>query len=267
LSSGDPEGFAAAAETIAREAGALVARRFHDAHDERTKGHAHNLVTEVDVAAEALIVQRLLDAFPDHSVIAEEGTEADRGTITWYVDPLDGTNNFAHGLPIFSVSLAATRGNQILAGVTFDPLRDELYRAAAGSGAWLNGQRLHVSERGALEESIVATGFPYDKGANPDNNLGPFVAVTPRVRGIRRMGSAAIDLAYVAAGRLEAYWERGTRAWDVAAGILLVREAGGRVTDYAGSEPRVDGGRFVASNALVHEELLRVLRSAPVSAG
>jgi myo-inositol-1(or 4)-monophosphatase len=178
------------------------------------------------------------------------------------VDPLDGTNNFAHGFPLFAVNLAAMQGNAILVGVTYDPLRDELFTAVRGGGAFLDGRPIHVSLRATLDEALVATGFPYDKATNPDNNLPQFVAVAPHVRGIRRGGSAALDLAYVAAGRLEAYWERGTYAWDVAPGILLVEEAGGRVTDYDGGEAVADGGRFIASNGRVHAELMARLHQA-----
>lgn len=260
----DPSALLKAAEQVARLAGALVAERYSHGHVEQHKGHAHNLVTETDQASEALIVAELRARFPRCAIRAEEGGgAADGGAgITWVVDPLDGTNNFAHGLPIFSVSLAAMAGEAILAGVTYDPLRDELFAARRGGGAWLNGRRLTVSSRKRLEESIVATGFPYDKSSNPDNNLPQFLAVTPTVRGIRRLGSAALDLAYVAAGRMEAYWERGTQAWDVAAGVLMVEEAGGRVTDYDGGPARVDGGRFVASNGRVHAELMAVLARA-----
>ncbi len=251
-----------AAEAIAREAGALLAERFEESRVEELKGHAHNLVTESDRASEALIVSALGARFPEHAIRAEEGSHAaGRSGITWVVDPLDGTNNYAHGLPIFSVTLAAMAGHRVLAGVTYDPTRDELFSARRGGGAWLDGRPISVSSRDRLERSIVVTGFPYDKASNPDNNLAQFAAVAPRVRGIRRLGSAALDLAYVAAGRMEAYWERGTQAWDVAAGVLLVEEAGGRVSDYEDGPASVDGGRFLASNGRVHQELLSVLRS------
>ena len=250
------------AVAIALAAGAVVRDRFDVVHEESFKGHEGNVVTETDHASEALIVERLSARFPDHAVRAEEGRGGGRHAITWFVDPLDGTNNFAHGFPMFAVSLAATLGDRVLVGVTFDPLRDELFTARLGGGAFLDGAPLHVSDRARLSESLVATGFPYDKATNPDNNITQFAAVAPRVRGIRRAGSATLDLAYVAAGRLDAYWERGTAAWDVAAGILLTQEAGGRVTDYEGGPPQPDGGRFVASNGIIHDELLERLRWA-----
>ena len=262
-----PADLADTAADIARSAGEMIVEGHRQRHKTREKGHAHNLVTEVDEAVEAFIVQQLERSFPDHAVIAEEGgSSAGTGT-TWYVDPLDGTNNFAHGVPVFAVSLAAVDAEGPVAGVTLDPLRGELFKAVRGGGAFLNGQRLSVSDRRTLDRSLVATGFPYDKGSNPDNNLAEFVAVTPWVRGIRRLGSAALDLAYVAAGRFEAYWERGTRAWDVAAGILMVLEAGGHVTDLAGRPPTIDGGRFVASNGHIHPELVALLTAARSDAG
>ncbi len=258
----------AGAVAIARQAGALVLARFAAGHVETHKGSAHNLVTETDHASEALIVDALRRRYPGHAIRAEEGRgsrgDAATPTVEWVVDPLDGTNNFAHGLPIWSVTLAAMRGTAVLAGVTYDPLRDELFSARRGGGAWLNGRRIAVSRRPRLDEAIVATGFPYDKATNPDNNVAQFAAVVPHVRGVRRLGSAALDLAYVAAGRLDAYWEHGTHAWDVATGVLLVAEAGGRVTDYTGAPAQVDGGRFVASNGLVHAELLAILERVRV---
>lgn len=251
-----------AAVELARRAGALVKSRYLLAHTEEQKGHAHNLVTETDHASEELIVGELSARFPTHGIRGEEGRGAEGQHLVWVVDPLDGTNNFAHGFPVFCVSLACMRGDEVLVGVTFDPLRDEMFAGRRAGGATLNGTALRVSTRPRLAESLVATGFPYDKSTNPDNNLAQFVAVTPHVRGVRRAGSAALDLAYVAAGRLEAYWERGTAAWDVAAGILFVIEAGGQVTDYDGRPAQPDGGRFVASNGHVHDELMERLQCA-----
>lgn len=256
---------------MAREAGAIVRDR-HAEHaagggvGERQKGHAHNVVTAVDLESEATLVRRIVERFPEHGIRSEEGAtplpapRPDRPV--WVIDPLDGTNNFAHGYPFFAVNVALMLGDRLLVGVTYDPLRDELFVAAHARGARLNGRPIRVSGRDSLAEAMVATGFPYDKATNPDNNLPQLTVVTPLVRGIRRSGSAALDLAYVAAGRLDAYWERGTCAWDVAAGILLIREAGGTVTDYEGRAPTVDAGRYVASNGRVHAELLDALRTA-----
>jgi myo-inositol-1(or 4)-monophosphatase len=251
-----------AAEQVVRGAGGIVRQRLLLAHEETFKGHEGNLVTEADRASEAQIVGQLIERFPDHAIVAEEGSRREAGSITWLVDPLDGTNNFAHGFPVFAVNLAAVIRDEVLLGLTYDPLRDELFAAKSGGGASLRGAPLAVSARGRLAEALVATGFPYDKGTNPDNNLAEFAKVMPRVRGIRRTGSAALDLAYVAAGRLDAYWERGISPWDIAPGILLVREAGGVVTDYAGRAATPDTRRIVASNGLVHDELLASLRTA-----
>lgn len=267
----DIAALAASAEAIARSAGALVRDR-HAQNSaggdsgERQKGHQHNLVTETDIASEALIVGEIEARYPDHGVRSEEGARplppGRPGAPVWVIDPLDGTNNFAHGLPMFAVNIAIMLGKRVLAGVTYDPLRDELFRATEGGGACLNDRPIRVSSRETLGESIIATGFPYDKASNPDNNLAQFAAVMPRVRGIRRSGSAALDIAYVAAGRLDAYWEHGTAAWDVASGILLVREAGGTVTDYGGGETTVDHGRLIASNGRVHAALQDALQDA-----
>lgn len=258
------------AAAIARAAGALLRERYELGQatgDVRAahKGHAHNLVTQTDLDSEALIVARLKAAFPGHGLLAEEGGAAGSTAATtprWLIDPLDGTNNFAHGIGVFAVNLALTVGDEVLLGATFDPLRDEIFTSRRGGGAWLNGRRLAVSPRRSLEEAVVATGFPYDKQANPDNNLTQFAAVMPLVRGIRRMGSAALDMAYVAAGRFDAYWERGIQAWDVAPGILLVREAGGTVTDDKGRPMRPDAGRIVASNGRLHNTLMARLAEA-----
>jgi len=257
-----------AAEAIARQAGELIAERYEQGGAEHQKGHAHNLVTATDLASEALMTAALRARFPGHRIVAEEGGDLSGDdpdgpdAVTWVVDPLDGTNNFAHGVPIFCATLAALVGGVPVAGATFDPLRDELFAAAQGQGAFLNGRPLRVSRRETLDQSLVVTGFPYDKSSNPDNNVAEVVAVVPHVRGFRRTGSAAIDLAWVAAGRFEAYWERGTKAWDVAAGVLLVQEAGGYVTDMDGGPVAVDGGRFLASNGRVHQALLERLRAA-----
>lgn len=257
----EAEQLLSAAEDIAREAGRLV-MGLSAGRREESKGHVGNLVTTADMASENLIVGRLAAAFPGHAIVAEEGPGLAGAGVTWIVDPLDGTNNFAHGYPMYAVSLAALVGGAVLVGVTFDPVRDEMFAAAAGRGATLNGARIHVSERARLEEALVVTGFPYDKASNPDNNLLEVAAVVPKVRGLRRSGSACLDLAYVAAGRADAYWERGTQPWDVAAGLLLVAESGGVVTDYDGARARVDAGRLAASNGRVHAELLQVLEWA-----
>ena len=272
----------AVAIDAARRAGAIAAARYSagDPGTTETKGHAHNLVTETDLLSQKLLVASLRAAFPDHTLVAEEEEEEKEGAsengsqaepdptaVRWYVDPLDGTNNFAHGLPIFSVTLAAAQGDRLLLGVTFDPLRDELFTALRGRGATRNGRPIHVSTRPTLDRAVVATGFPYDKSTNPDNNLSELAAVLSRVRGLRRCGSAALDLAWLAAGRFDAYWEGGLSPWDVAAGILLVREAGGRITDEHGHPATPHSRRIVAGNPRVHPPLRETVHEARVAAG
>ena len=224
-----------------------------------------DLVTVADRAAEKLIRERLGEAFPEHGVYGEEGTrERMEGELRWYVDPLDGTTNFAHGFPQFCVSLGleqrpagldAGQDGTIVAGVIYDPMRDELYTAERGRGARLNGKPMRVSKTPELAESLIATGFPSRK-RHDSPNVHFYHEFTLRSHGVRRAGSAALDLAYVAAGRLEAFWEFNLNPWDTAAGILLVEEAGGRVTDFAGGPFQLNSREVLASNGLIHAELV-----------
>lgn len=253
------EGALELAIVLARRAGRLLLRQARRPKAETQKG-AQELVTQVDRASEALIVRVLREAFPDHDIEAEEGLGQVRGApFRWFVDPLDGTHNYVHGYPHYAVSLALWCGEEPLVGVVYEPVRRECFWATRGGGAFLNGQPIRVSARDRLAESLVSTGFPYDKAARPDNNLAEFARVMPVVSGIRRSGSAALDLCYVAAGRQEAHWEMGLKPWDVAAGGLIVLEAGGRVSGPAGRSWDVHDDRIVASNGRVHEELLQVL--------
>jgi len=255
-----------AIETV-REAGRLLRARFEHQHIVASKSSPIDLVTEADLASERLIVDRIRQRFPDHAILAEEGQGGgNRSPYVWLIDPLDGTTNYAHGFPVFSVNIALARGGEILLGVTYDPLRDELFTAQWGAGAFLNERRLRVSQTAHLSESLLATGFPYNRATNPQNNLGPFNAVMPLVRGIRRGGSAALDLAYVAAGRLDGYWEFWLNPWDWAAGVLLVTEAGGTVTDVAGQPWRLDSSSMVATNGHLHQELLRAVNDGWMTA-
>jgi myo-inositol-1(or 4)-monophosphatase len=252
---------------LARRAGALVRARYERQHELEFKGSRHNVVTEADHRSEQLIVAGIASAYPGHTVVAEEGRSQHHSREwTWYIDPLDGTNNFAHGFPHFCVSIALCRRDGPVSGVIYDPLRDELFVAEAGQRARVNGRPISVSSNCRLEESLVATGFPYEKAVLVDNNLTEFARVAPRVRGIRRAGSAALDLAYVAAGRLDGYWEAHLSPWDWAAGVLLVNEAGGSVSAYDGSPWRLGLDRLVASNGLVHAELRLTMLGQAVSA-
>jgi len=249
---------------IAQEAGDIVARDFPRSSlgQVRFKGSV-NPVTETDNAAEALIRDRLQDVFPDHRILAEEGggdVWTAPGAPIWLVDPLDGTNNFAHGFPQVGVSMALLQEQQPVVGVVYDPLREEVFAATVGGGATLNGESIHVTDVEDLADAFLATGFPYDRRTAPDNNVERLDHFLRRSQGVRRAGAAVLDLSYVACGRLDGFWEIRLHPWDVAAGILIVREAGGRVTDFDGGPGCISGQRIVASNAHIHEQMLRVIR-------
>jgi myo-inositol-1(or 4)-monophosphatase len=215
----------------------------------------------MDARAEALVVGALTEAFPDDGILAEEGSaRAGRSGRRWIIDPLDGTTNYAHGLPIWSVGIGLEEARTVVLGVVYDPTRDELFVAERGAGARLNDTRLSVSTTEQLDRSLLVTGFPYDIRTNPDNNLREYATFALRARAVRRLGSALIDFAYVAAGRFDGFWELGLGPWDVAAGALLVEEAGGRVTDLRGDAVDIDRPRVVASNGRIHDEILAVLK-------
>lgn len=252
---------------LARQAGRLLCRLYEQHHTLGRKSSDIDLVTEADLASERLIVDAIRTRFPEHTILAEEGlgdqTDLFEETAAlWLVDPLDGTVNYAHGYPVWGVSLALARWGQVVLGVVYDPLRDETFWAERGGGAWCNGRRLHVSTAACLKEALVATGFPYRRATIPDNNLAEFNAVMPRVQGIRRAGAAVLDLAHLAAGRLDGYWEMHLKPWDWAAGWLLVTEAGGVVTGLRGELWRLGMNHLAASNGLLHQELLAVLKTA-----
>ena len=242
-------------QELAREAGALLISYFGKVAIEY-KGDV-DLVTQADRASEKMIVERIRRQWPEHDLIGEEGSRRESGSdFRWYVDPLDGTTNFAHGFPVFCVSLGLTHKGQRIAGVIFDPTRNELFAAERGSGSFLNGSALHVSKTKKLVESLVATGFPsHKRHKNP--NIHFYHLITLRSHGVRRAGSAALDLCYVACGRYDAYWEFNLNAWDTAAGVLLVEEAGGKVTNFSGGPFHLDSREVLGSNTLLHEELLK----------
>jgi myo-inositol-1(or 4)-monophosphatase len=253
-----------AATAIAREAGARLREFFSQGVETEYKGDV-DLVTVADRTSEKLIRERLSEAFPEHGIYGEEGTR-DRleSEFRWYVDPLDGTTNFAHGLPQFCVSLgleqrrkglAPDADGTLVAAVIYDPLRDDLFAAEQGRGARLNGRPMRVSSTPELAEALVATGFPSRK-RHESPNIHFYHEFSLRSHGVRRAGSAALDLAYVATGRLDAFWEFNLNPWDTAAGILLIEEAGGRVTDFSGKPFRIHGHELLASNGLIHAELI-----------
>ena len=254
------------ASEIAREAGARLREFFAQGVKTEYKGDV-DLVTVADRTVEKLIRTRLGEVFPEHGIFGEEGTRErlDR-EFRWYVDPLDGTTNFAHGFPQFCVSmgleqrgagLKEAEDGTLVGAVIYDPMRDELYAAERGKGATVNGKAIAVSKIATLAEALVATGFP-SKKRHQNPNIHFYHEITLRSHGVRRAGSAALDLAYVAAGRLEGFWEFNLNSWDTAAGILLVEEAGGRVSNFAGGPFRLDSTETLVSNGLIHEELVKV---------
>lgn len=249
----------------AHMAGSYQKSRFASSLNIEMKGDK-NLVTEVDKESERLIVEHLLSRFPDHDIVAEEGEYVQHGSsFRWIIDPVDGTTNYAHGYPWFCSSIGLELEGELVAGVIYNPVYDELFTATKGGGAYLNGNRLAVSACSPLSNSLLGTGFPYDCATDPANNFASFIAFQKSAQGIRRAGAAALDLAYVAAGRLDGFWELKLKAWDVAAGVLLVREAGGMVTGFDGSPYDVFNDRIVASNGLIHGEMVALLATTATS--
>lgn len=245
----------------AKRAGALLRAEAGKRRQISFKGAPTNLVTEMDRRVETLIIETLRAEFPMHAILSEErGTVGGPSSYRWIVDPLDGTTNYAHGIPIFSVSIALEVDGVTRLGVAYDPTLDECFVAKRAGGAWLNGDRLSVSEASSLNESLLATGFPYGIRELSRNNLAEFEAFSLRCQGVRRMGSAVLYFCYVAAGRLDGYWELRLGPWDAAAGALMVEEAGGRVTNLAGGPLDLERPAVVASNGRIHDEMLRVLK-------
>jgi myo-inositol-1(or 4)-monophosphatase len=247
----------------ARRAALLAGRMLRSGLDEGRevsyKGVV-DLVTNFDHQAQELIYGRLAAAFPDHGFLAEEGLSSEeQGEFRWIFDPLDGTTNFAHRFPVFTVSIALEYRGRIILGVVNDPMRDEMFQAVEGEGAFLNGRRIKVSAVDDLDKSLLATGFPYDLRESPVNNIVHFNNFLTRSQAIRRCGSAALDLCYVACGRFDGFWELKLKPWDHAAGALIVREAGGRVTDFGGKEFKIFSQESLASNGLIHEAMIGVL--------
>lgn len=246
---------------VARAAGDLLRRELAGTRRIAFKGSPTNLVTEMDARAEALIVDGLLAAFPGDGVLAEErGAQAGTSGRRWIIDPVDGTTNYAHGLPLYCVSIALETAGRIELGVAFDPSHQEMFVAERGRGAFCNDSRLEVSGATTLEASLLATGFPYDVRTNPDNNVKEYGAFSMRARGVRRLGSAVLYLAWLAAGRFDGYWELRLGAWDVAAAGLMVEEAGGRLTSLTGGPIDLQHPTVVASNGRIHDEMLAVLK-------
>lgn len=247
----------------AREAGQILLEKFGRKIEVSKKGDI-NLVTEADLASEKLIVERIQSYYPKHSILAEESGESNIAVNDgetrwrWIIDPLDGTTNYAHGYPCFCVNIAIEHRDEIVISVTYDPTRDEMFTAEKGNGAALNNRKIRVSDTEDLRDALIVTGFPYDI-AQRENFARHFTQMILSSRGIRRDGSAAIDMAYVACGRFDGFWEEGLNAWDVAAGVLLIEEAGGIVSYYDGSKFSIYEPPICASNGLIHRQMLAIL--------
>lgn len=245
---------------VAKKAGRILHNRLGRVKKVGYKG-AVNLVTEMDLFSEKIIVSEIRQRYPDHRILAEEKTRQ-RGDspYRWVIDPLDGTTNYAHGYPIFCVSIGLEKNGDIILGVVYDPSRNDLFVGEKGKGARLNGRRIQVSTTPRLSGSLLATGFPYDLRESPVNNFDHFQNFALRVHAVRRAGSAALDLCYVAAGRFDGFWEMKLGPWDLAAGSLVVKEAGGKVTDFQGRSIHLDGKHVLASNGKIHREMIKILK-------
>jgi myo-inositol-1(or 4)-monophosphatase len=251
--------YAEVAQEIAREAGAVLSGYFQRRVGFKLKGE-FDLVTEADLASEKLLVERLRTRFPSHAIVAEEsGGHQAVSEYCWYVDPLDGTTNFAHGFPMFCVSMGLEKAGNMVAGVIFDPVRDEMFVAERGAGAWLNNRRITVSRTASLTDCLSATGFPSWK-RHDSINVHFFHQMAMATHGVRRAGSAALDIAYVACGRFDAFWEFGLNPWDVSAGVLMVTEAGGARSDMRGEPHQLRSPHLLADNGLIHDEVLQLFR-------
>jgi myo-inositol-1(or 4)-monophosphatase len=252
----------------ARRAASIINRAARDVELLSVTRKRHNdFVTEVDHAAERAVIEVLHRAYPDHAILAEESGASggsQESEYTWIIDPLDGTTNFIHGFPQYAVSIALKHKNLITQGVIYDPTKNELFTASRGRGAYLNERRLRVSKRPQLAEALIGTGFPFRDLHSLDEYLAMFRELTVRTAGLRRAGAASLDIAYVAAGRLDGFWEMGLSAWDMAAGALLVKEAGGLVGDFSGESGYLDSGRIICGNPKIFAQLLQVI--GPLSA-
>lgn len=249
----------------AKIAGEILRKGFGTHFCIESKEGKNNLVTEYDRLSESAILSFIKGKYPNHSFLAEESGEsgnAKHDDVMWVIDPLDGTVNFAHALPVFSVSIAAVKDNKILSGVVYHPILDELFVAENGNGAFLNGKKISVSTNNDMETSFLVTGFPYNVNENPNNCIDHFVSIIQKGIPIRRLGSAALDLAYVACGRFDGFWEINLHPWDVAAGVLLVQEAGGNVTQYSEKEYNIFNNSILATNGMIHKVAAKSLQAS-----
>lgn len=254
--------FLIVAKKAARTAGMILRDNLNGTREIAYKGEI-NLVTEMDRRSESIIVEKLHAAFPAHGIIAEEETTICNGAdYTWFIDPLDGTTNYAHGYPCFCVSIALQKRDEIIVGVVYDPMRDELFFAQKGAGAFLNEKRIQVSNTGTLISCLLSTGFPYDRKISTKNNLEHFNNLLMASQEVRRDGAAALDLCSVACGRFDGFWELKLKPWDVAAGSLIVHEAGGTISDFTGENFSIHDDEVIASNGKIHDQMLAILCKA-----
>lgn len=257
------EMFLEIAKKAALEAGKIQMQYYEKEKDISTKSTKTDILTQVDLLCQEAIIKIIKQNFPDHGFLAEEEDvdESNDSGYVWVIDPIDGTVNYANDIPMFCVSIGLRKDNEMLVGVVFSPVLNEMFWAAKGQGAYLNGNKICVSETSNLVNSVVATGFPPDKDKNPENNTKEFCEVTKRVRGVRRLGSAAIDLVYVACGKMEGYWEMYIKPWDIAAGVLILEEAGGIATTMNKEELQFEKKtNIIATNKGIYEELLKILK-------
>ena len=249
---------------ISKEAGELIRSKFNTDFSMEFKTNESDLVTEVDKASEKIIIDFIKKKYPTHGIITEEGgTSLSKSEYNWVIDPIDGTTNFAHGLPIFAVSIGLQKNGETIAGVVYDIMQNIIYSAEVNNGAYENNKKIKVNDNDNLRHALLVTGFPYDVKDNPENALGKFVAFTKAARGIRRLGSAAIDFCYVANGVFDGFWEVHLKPWDMCAGKLIVEEAGGLVTDFDGNKIDIFSKKILASNGKIHSSMIHVLKSNP----
>lgn len=260
LSRREISAFAKLAESVARSAGAILLKGFNKRFAVSYKGRI-NPVTEYDLKSERYIISSIRKKYPDHDVLAEEATaKSSKSLYRWIIDPLDGTVNYAHGFPVFCVSIALEYDGEMVLGVVFDPIHREMFSAVRGSGAFLNGKQIHVSREDKLERSMIATGFAYDVSTAVRNNIGYFGRMVRKAQAVRRPGSAALDTCWVACGRFDGFWELSLHPWDTAAAHLILLEAGGKITRMDGRSHSIYGGEMAASNGRIHGAMLRILK-------
>ena len=245
---------------ISKRAGSIIKKGFGTAFKIEYKTNESNLVTEIDKASEELIINFIKEKYPSHGILAEEGGNVRKNSeYLWVVDPLDGTTNFAHGLPIFSVSIGVQKNGETIAGVVYDVMRDIVFSAEKGSGAYANSDKINVSKENKLEHSLLVTGFPYNVAENPEGAFERFITLTKKARGIRRLGSAAIDFCYLASGVFDGFWEVHLHPWDICAGKLIAEEAGGIVTDFDGNSIDIFSKKILSTNNKIHKQIIEVM--------